>query len=81
MTAAMRLGSLSADVIAVEARNAAGRPDPVPLSLVLPRAKRRDGDHDGGDVQQVTVLPSDPRPLPTVTAYDQLLTLDATASS
>jgi hypothetical protein len=26
-------------------------------------------------------LPSDPRPLPTVTAYDQLLTLDATASS
>jgi len=80
MTAAMRLGSLSADVVAVEARNAAGRPDPVPLSLVLPRAKRRDGDHDGG-VQQVTVLPTDPRPLPTVTAYDQLLTLDATASS
>jgi transposase len=80
MTAAMRLGSLSPDVVAVEARNAAGRPDPVPLSLVLPRAKCRDGDHDGG-VQQVTVLPTDPRPLPTVTAYDQLLTLDATASS
>ena len=80
MSAALRLQNPSVDIVAVEARNAAGRPDPVPLSLVLPRAKRGDSN-DRDDVQQVTVLPTDPRPLPTVTAYDQLLTLDATASS
>jgi transposase len=80
MTAAMRLGNLSPDVVAVEARNAGGRPDPgpVPLALVLPRRARRG---DGEDLQQVTVLPTDPRPLPSVAAYDQLLTLDATATS
>jgi hypothetical protein len=79
MTAAMRLGNLSPDVVAVEARNAGGRPDPgpVPLALVLPRRARRG---DGEDLQQVTVLPTDPRPLPSVAAY-QLLTLDATATS
>ena len=82
MSVALRLQNPSADVVAVEARNADSRPDPVPLSLVLPRVKSRDSDdRHGDDVQQVTVLPSDPRPLPTVTAYDQLLTLDATASS
>ena len=43
MTAAMRLGNLSPDVVAVEARNAGSRPDPgpVPLALVLPRRVRR----------------------------------------
>ena len=80
MTAALRLQSPSADVVAVEARNADGRPDPGPAAVAgpdpgEPRPRRP------SDVQQVTVLPSDPRPLPTVTAYDQLLTLDATASS
>ena len=79
MTAALRLQSPSADVVAVEARNAASRPRPGPAVVgpapgETPRQRRR-------WVQQVTVLPSDPRPLPTVTAYDQLLTLDATASS
>jgi hypothetical protein len=78
MTAAMRLVNLSPDVVAVEARHAGGRPDPglVPLALVLPRRTRR-GDED----LQVTVLPTDPRPLPSVAFYDQLLTLDATATS
>jgi hypothetical protein len=75
MTAALRLGNPSPDVVAVEARVAGGQPDPGPVSsaLVLPRraARRRE------DPQQVTVLPSDPRPLPTVTQYDTLLTLDA----
>ena len=78
MTVALRLQNPSADVVAVEARNADSRPDPGPLSLVLPRVKSRDSDdRHGDDVQQVTVLPPDPRPLPTVAAYDQLLTLDA----
>ena len=66
-------------MVAVEARNAGGRPDPgpVPLALVLPRGTRR----RDGDCQQVTVLPTDPRSLPSVAPYDQLLTLDATATS
>ena len=61
-------------------RRRPARPGPVPLSLVLPpgdEPRRR----RPSDLQQVTVLPTDPRPLPTVTAYDQLLTLDATATS
>jgi transposase len=74
MTAALRLDNPSPDVVALEARAAAGRLDPVPLASALPRASRR---HD--DPQQVVVLPSDPRPLPTVHQYDTLLTLDASA--
>ena len=67
-------------MVAVEARNADGRPDPgpVPVALVLKRRARRPTT---SDLQQVTVLPTDPRPLPTVHQYDQLLTLDATATS
>ena len=79
MAAALRLGNPSPDVVAVEARAAGGSsdPDPMPLSLVLPRRSRRHGN----DPQQVTVLPSDPRPLPTVSQYDALLCLDTTAMS
>jgi hypothetical protein len=75
MTAAMRLENLSPDVVAVEARRAGGRPDPgpLPLPLALPRRAKPHGD----DLDQVTVLPTDPRPLPTVAHYDSLLTRDA----
>jgi hypothetical protein len=76
MTAAMRLGNLSPDVVAVEARRAGGQPNPgpLPLSLALPRRANHRGQDD---LEQVTVLPTDPRPLPTVAAYDTLLSRDA----
>jgi hypothetical protein len=75
LTAALRLQSPSVDVVAVEARKADGHPDPgpVPFSLALKRvAPIRDGRH-GQPEHSVVVLPSDPRPLPTVHQYDQLL--------
>ena len=71
MTVALRLQAPSADLVAVEARKADGRPDtgPKPLSFAL-RRKTPIHDHDG----PVMVLPSDPRPLPSLDQYDQLLT-------
>jgi len=70
MTVALRVQTASADVVAVEARKAAGMPDtgPTPLALAL---KRRATPQQP---DRVVVLPSDPRPLPTVHQYDQLLT-------
>ena len=79
MTAAMRLGNLSPDVVAVEARNAGSRPDPgpVPLALVLPRRTRRrartSAAGDRAADRPAAAAHRDP--------YDQLLTLDATATS
>jgi transposase len=76
MAAAVRLGNPSPDLVAVEARAAAGTgPDLGPVPLIPPRRKTR----GGGELAQVTVLPSDPRPLPTVDRYDSLLNLDHTA--
>ena len=70
MTVALRLTSASADVVAVEARKAHAGPDPgpAPVQLLL---KRRTTPQQP---EQVIVLPADPRPLPTVHQYDQLLT-------
>jgi hypothetical protein len=70
MTVALRLTSASADVVAVEARKAHAGPDPGPgpVQLLL---KRRTTPQQP---EQVIVLPADPRPLPTVHQYDQLLT-------
>jgi hypothetical protein len=45
------------------------------VPLIPPRRTIR----RGGELAQVTVLPSDPRPLPTVDRYDSLLDLDHTA--
>jgi hypothetical protein len=76
MTVALRLQSPSPDLVAVEARKAssqdsstAGSRENNPLSLAL---KRRDPIRD--QTTPIVVLPSDPRPLPTVHQYDQLLT-------
>ncbi len=71
MIGALRLQAPSADLVAVEARKADGRPDtgPKPLSLALKRITPI-RHHDS----PVVVLPSDPRPLPSVDQYDQLLT-------
>jgi transposase len=78
MTAALRLQSPSADLVAVEARKADSRPDtgPVPLSLAL---KRRTRIRD--ESTPVVVLPTDPRPLPTVHQYDELLPQRSTPMS
>ena len=78
MRAAVRLGNPSPDMVAVEARAAAGSPVPGPVPLILPR---RTGRGDGADLAQVTVLPTDPRPLPAVDRYDSLLDLDQTTSA
>ena len=70
MTVALRLQSASADVVAVEARKAQGAPDQGPVPLPMTLRRRRPIEQP----DQVVVLPSDPRPLPTVHQYDQLLT-------
>jgi hypothetical protein len=70
ITAALSVGSVNADVVAVEARKAAERRggqdwDPVSArraERVVSLTERR-----------LAALPGDDRPLPTVDAYDQLL--------
>jgi hypothetical protein len=78
MTVALRLQSPSPDLVAVEARKVGSQDTtttgsretgPLPLSLAL---KRRGPIRDQSS--PIVVLPSDPRPLPTVHQYDQLLT-------
>jgi hypothetical protein len=79
--AALSVGAHAADVVAVEARRAADARAAAPVS--------QGGDADGGltAVPQVTsltlrrlaALPADSRPLPTVSAYDQLLTRPRTS--
>lgn len=71
ITAALTVGALSPDVVAVETRkhqqhqadSASAAGDPVVVSLAERRLSELT-DH----------LPTDSRPLPTVTAYDSLLT-------
>jgi transposase len=76
LTAALRLQSPSSDVVALEARKADGQRDhgPVPFSLALKRRAPVDHGRLGQPDHPVVVLPPDPRPLPTVHQYDQLLT-------
>jgi hypothetical protein len=70
ITAALSVGSVSADVVAVEARKAAQRRgmQPAPIEAI-PRRQQ---------VVSLTArrppeLPDDDRPLPTIEAYDDLL--------
>jgi hypothetical protein len=70
ITAALSVGSVNADVVAVEARKTAqqrgGQPPPIEATprrqQVVSLTERRLAD-----------LPSDDRPLPSVDAYDDLL--------
>lgn len=76
ITAALSVGSISADVIAVQARKASRAGDP--SRTTTPNAE---GGVVGGDgpppvvnlAQRRAELPADTRPLPSVAAYDQLL--------
>jgi hypothetical protein len=75
--AALSVGAHAADVVAVEARRAAGARAGSP------------GPQDDGEsgpkvtsltLRRLAALPADSRPLPTVSAYDQLLTRPRTTS-
>lgn len=73
-TAALSVGAISPDVIAVEARRHATTHTPAPASqtrggtVVNLPPRRPTTPH-----QVIAHLPEDTRPLPTVTAYDELL--------
>ncbi len=77
--AALSVSAHAADVVAVEARRAAGA-----------RAAAPAQDSDAGEpaagpqvtsltLRRLAALPADSRPLPTVSAYDQLLTRPRTS--
>ncbi|MDQ0212981.1 transposase [Arthrobacter bambusae] len=91
ITAALKVGAVSADVVAVEARRVATerlagwvRPDcdpgakaDVPEHRVLSLTQRRLAD----PAAVIAGLPPDKRPLPSVAGYDELLRLRAQPSS
>lgn len=74
ITSALSVGAISPDVVAVEARRHATTHTPAPASqtrggtVVNLPPRRPTNPH-----QVITHLPEDTRPLPTVTAYDELL--------
>jgi hypothetical protein len=75
ITAAVQAGSASAEVVAIEARKAAQ------LAAAAPACDGNGDENpgtqaaaDGGQATVIT-LPGDTRPLPSVAAYDQLLSL------
>jgi transposase len=69
IAAALRAGALTADAVALEARKIADR-DEMPAALP-PTA--RDAQIASLSGRRAAALPLDTRPLPNVTAYDQLL--------
>ena len=77
LRAATTVGATAADVVAVEARKAAGRGDTAATEAGVERTSGRVVSlterrlTDPGAV--IAGLPADTRPLPTVTAYDDLL--------
>lgn len=74
ITAALKVGSVSADVVAVEARkNAQNRGAATRPVDVSPRHERIVSLTERRLVDQAAQLPGDDRPLPTVDAYDDLL--------
>ncbi|MGI8414812.1 MAG: Mu transposase domain-containing protein [Nakamurella sp.] len=74
ITAALRIDSISPDVVAVEARKSAHPDGPVPLGLMLPRVVDLDARRAQADVEVPVELSADRRPLPSVAPYDDLLT-------
>jgi len=69
ISAALSVGSTSADVVAVEARKHAQQPTTTPQPEEPPRAERV----VSLTRRRLAGLPGDDRPLPSVTRYDQLL--------
>ncbi|MHA6751651.1 IS21 family transposase [Dermacoccus nishinomiyaensis] len=74
ITSALSVGAISPDVVAVEARRHATTHTPIPTTptrggTVVNLPPRRPTDPH----QVIAHLPEDTRPLPTVTAYDELL--------
>jgi hypothetical protein len=68
ITAALSVGSTSADVVAVEARKAAGQRDGAPASVSV-----SSGPVVSLTERRLAALPGGDRPLPTVEVYDGLL--------
>lgn len=71
LATAVRAGALTADAVALEARKFAENDDRPPASSPGPRALPT--NVISLTERRLTQLPADSRPLPTVTAYDQLL--------
>ncbi len=76
LAAALRAGALTADAVALEARKAAETDEHVDAGIATAMA---DGSKPAAVVSSLTerrlrALPADSRPLPSVAAYDQLLT-------
>lgn len=73
---ALRTGAMTADAVALEARKWGEADQPVELVADHDKPRRR---MDGGATvtslteRRLAVLPPDPRPLPSVAAYDELL--------
>lgn len=72
ISAALSVGSTSADVVAVEARKNAQQHDATVTSGEASMAPRR-GRVVSLTERRLTALPADDRPLPTVDHYDELL--------
>jgi hypothetical protein len=69
ITAALAVGSVSADVVAVEARKAAQRRGIQPPAQATPRSRQVISLPE----RHMAALPAGDRPLPSVAAYDDLL--------
>lgn len=74
ITAALRIDSVSPDVVAVEARKSTHPDGPVPLGLILPRVVDLQARRAETDAEVPAELLTDNRPLPSVAPYDDLLT-------
>jgi hypothetical protein len=74
IAAALRIDSVSPDVVAVEARKSAHPDEPVPLGLILPRVVDLHARRAEADAEVPVELFTDNRPLPSVAPYDDLLT-------
>ena len=70
--AALQAGAFTADAVALEARKAADT-DPSSVATNCAAANDEPGQVGSLTEQRLTHLPSDTRPLPTMTPYDQLL--------
>ncbi|MEO6703262.1 MAG: hypothetical protein ABIP57_17475 [Jatrophihabitantaceae bacterium] len=74
ITAAVRVDSVSPDVVAVEARKSAHPDGAVPLGLILPRIVDLHAHRAEADAEVPAELLADNKPLPSVAPYDDLLT-------